>query len=287
MKVTFLSSKSYDDSSFNYGDCIFIDTGSDLVIYDCGSEEHAYRVMDYMEAKGYCKAKLVLSHNDADHFDGIPLLVERGYVADVYTLLLLKYKDELLDLLDDGRITRNSLTKRIEEIFDNIYSLGGSVNLHDMFTDCSICSDITIVGPDKDYALNAVAKRIDSREGDTIDKETIVNAVSCQVKVNVGSKQFLLCGDSNYEAIKDKLSNYHYIQLPHHGKLEHAKKIFADKDPVRTVYYVSDNTGDSNGGSSDLPRSGQKIRNTLNGDQVCTENTPAVSVPRRTLGYYK
>jgi metal-dependent hydrolase (beta-lactamase superfamily II) len=75
MKVTFLSANTYDDLSKNNGDCILVDNGTELVIFDCGCEEHAMRVVEYMEANSYEKAKLVLSHNDADHFDGIPYLI--------------------------------------------------------------------------------------------------------------------------------------------------------------------------------------------------------------------
>ncbi|MBQ9085683.1 MAG: MBL fold metallo-hydrolase, partial [Clostridia bacterium] len=75
MKVTFFSANTYDDPSKNNGDCILVDNGTELVIFDCGCEEHAMRVVDYMEANSYEKAKLVLSHNDADHFDGIPYLI--------------------------------------------------------------------------------------------------------------------------------------------------------------------------------------------------------------------
>ena len=76
MTVKFLSSKGYTDPGANNGDCILIDTGSELVIFDCGCEEHADRVLDYMKKRGYSKAKLVLSHNDGDHFDGIPYLMK-------------------------------------------------------------------------------------------------------------------------------------------------------------------------------------------------------------------
>ena len=95
MKVQFLSAKGYSDPSKNNGDCILVDNGSELVVYDCGCEEHARRVLNYMRQHGYRQAKVVLSHNDSDHFDGIPYLIERGAVSAVYTLLLLKYKDEL------------------------------------------------------------------------------------------------------------------------------------------------------------------------------------------------
>lgn len=286
MKVIFLSSQGYKDSGENKGDCILIDTNSELVIYDCGCEEHANRVIDYMDKHHYSKAKLVLSHNDADHFDGIPYLIEAGKISDVYTLLLLKYKDDLLEKINDKRITRDSLTRRISEIFANIYSLSGKVVLKDIFSDTFICNGISIIGPDREYALDAVAKRIDNRQGDTIDKETIVNAVSTQVKVIVGTKNLLLCGDSSYEAIKNKLSGFSLIQLPHHGKKEQADRIFEQKGSVGITYYVSDNTGNSNGGSDDLPVQGYNIKNTLKGDQECSSNSVGlINAPVRS--YYR
>lgn len=273
MKVTFFSANTYDDPSKNNGDCILVDNGSELVIFDCGCEEHAERVVEYMEANSYEKAKLVLSHNDADHFDGIPHLIEQGLLSEVYTLLLLKYKDELLDRINDKRRTRDSIAKSIEEIYSNIYSLSGEVTLKDIFTNTKVATGITIPGPDKEYSLEAVAKRIDGRESDDIDKETIVNAVSTQLSVDFGSgKKLLLTGDSSFKAIESTVKSHSAIQLPHHGKLAQAEEIFTVKDNT-TIYYVSDNTGDSNGGSDKLrekyPR-GRAIYNTINGDQTCS-----------------
>lgn len=275
-KVIFLSSKNYNDPSKNCGDCILIDTSSELVIFDCGCEEHAKQVENYMLNHNYSTAKMILSHNDADHFDGIPYLVDKGLISEVYTLLLLKYKDELLDLIDDGRRNRDSIAKSIEEIYDNIYSLSGTVTLKDIFTDTNIATDINIPGPDKDYALNAIAKNIDSRESDNIDKETIVNAVSTQVSITFSpNKKLLLTGDSSFKAIETNIKTHSAIQLPHHGKLDQADNIFSIKDN-QTIYYVSDNTGNSNGGSDKLrekyPR-GHVIYNTLNGEQVCTSDS--------------
>ena len=91
MKVIFMSDKGYTDKTANHGDCILVDTGSKLVIYDCGCQEHAERVLAYMNKTGYTQAEFILSHNDADHFDGLPYLIEAGVISRVYTLLLLKY----------------------------------------------------------------------------------------------------------------------------------------------------------------------------------------------------
>lgn len=196
---------------------------------------------------------------------------------------MLKYKDELLKRINDKRITRDSLARRISEIFENIYSLSGLVKLRDIFTDTQVCPGVTIVGPDQEYALDAVAKRIDNRQGDTIDKETVVNAVSTQVKVKVGTNNLLLCGDSSYEAIKDKLEEYSLIQLPHHGKKEQADSIFEQKGSLGITYYVSDNTGNTNGGSKDLPKRGYVIKNTKTGDQICTGwNSSLTNIPVRS-----
>ena len=170
MVVRFFSACNYSDSSKNNGDCILLDSGTELVIYDCGCEEHARRVVQYMDTHGFKKAKLVLSHNDADHFDGIPYLIEHGVLSEVYTLLLLKYKDELLDRVNDKRRTRESIANRIAEIYNNIYSLSAQVELKDIFTDTAVSAGVSIPGPGKEYSLNAVAKRIDSRESDLLSR---------------------------------------------------------------------------------------------------------------------
>ena len=125
MTVIFMSDKGYADKTANNGDCILVDTGSSLVIYDCGCQEHAERVLDYMKKARYTQAEFILSHNDADHFDGLPYLIEAGVISRVYTLLLLKYKKELLKLIGEGRVTEDSLTRKIQEKYDSIYSLSG------------------------------------------------------------------------------------------------------------------------------------------------------------------
>lgn len=285
MKTTFLGVTECYDSSKNNGDCILVDNGIELVVYDCGCEEHAIRVQQYMKDNGYKKIKVVLSHNDSDHFDGIPYLIDQGLVTDVYTLLLLKYKDELLERINDKRRSKESIARSIEEIYDNIYSLSGRVKLRDIFTETQPAANIYIPGPDKEYALNAVAKNIDSRQSDDIDKETIVNAVSTQLSVHIElEKKLLLTGDSSFKAIEQTIKTHSFIQLPHHGKLEQAESIFNVKDN-NTVYYVSDNTGNSNGGSDELMKKharGHVIHNTISGDQVCTEMSSRIIVPQRT-----
>ena len=291
MKVIFMSDKGYDDKTANHGDCILVDTGSSLVIYDCGCVEHAEHVLAYMKKAGYTHAEFILSHNDADHFDGLPHLIEVGVISRVYTLLLLKYKKELLKLIGDGRVTEDSLTRKIQKKYDNIYSLKGTVELVDALTLPSVCMGVKLIGPEKNAALAAVAKFLDNREGDTIDGETIYNAICFQTRVTMDDgKYLLLCGDSAYTMLKSNLKNMSYIQLPHHGKYEIAEKIFEQKDKefgLDVKYYVSDNTGTSNGGSDTLKKKnfGHSVTYTTAGDINVSAHVAAPQyVPGKSLG---
>ena len=90
MNTLMLSSKSYKESKeHDFGDCFISDNGNDVVVFDCGSNEHAEKVIEYLE-NNYGpdkKAIIVLSHNDSDHFNGIPKLIEENKVEKVYTIL--------------------------------------------------------------------------------------------------------------------------------------------------------------------------------------------------------
>ena len=275
MRIKILSIKGYENKEQNKGDCIIIDTGQQLVIYDCGCEEHAKQVEKYMEEHRFDKVHIILSHNDADHFTGIEYLINKDKVSSITTTLLLKHLDDILNELDDGRRTKHALIKQIKENFDNIASLTGN-NLNDALDrDWTIDPCVNFVGPSYDYLIEAVAKFLDNSESDNINMETIVNAISVQVEVIIGNHKLLLTGDASFEAIKDKIREYDAIQLPHHGKYNQAIKIFEEnKGRKDVIYLVSDNTGNTNGGSDELMASteiiGKKIKNTKKDEIIIT-----------------
>lgn len=264
--IHMLGSKGYENTNTNYGDCFLVIDGRDAVIYDCGSEEHAQKAIEILDNAGIEKAVVILSHNDDDHFRGIPYLIEEGRVEKLFTVLLLKYKDQLLDKIDDGRRNRDSISQAIKEKYDNIASLSGKVKLRDVYENADeLPSCAKFVGPDFDYMLGAAAKGLDGREGNTIDLETVTNAASVQIRIQFGSEKLLLTGDCTPAAIPEdeKLRTYKYIQLPHHGKAELAEMIFERTYPSNSiVFLISDNTGNTNGGSDKLKSKGHNVKNT-------------------------
>lgn len=147
---------------------------------------------------------------------------------------------------------------------------------------------VKFIGPDFDYMLEAAAKGLDGREGNTIDGETITNAASVQIELTIGMVKMLLTGDCSPEAIssEEALEKYTHIQLPHHGKSVLAEKIFdcvGDNNDI--IYIVSDNTGNSNGGSDTLNAKGKNVKNTKNiGNINISTNNSHTSYTGRTLG---
>lgn len=269
-EILILSSKNYENASTtNYGDCILINTGSELVIYDCGHETHADTVINYMSKNGFDKVKLILSHNDSDHFDGILKLLNEDKISVIRTTLLLKYKDTILEKIDDKRKTRDSVAQQILDLYDNIAQLSGAP-LEDIYEHPEdLCDEVSIIGPDFDYMIETVAKRLDGREGDTMDGETAVNATSIQAKVKIGTHSLLLCGDCSFPAIENIVRDYDAVQLPHHGKSKQAEQIFDKKsNQTYSVYIVSDNTGNTNGGSDNLITTGHRVYNTKTAGNV-------------------
>ncbi|MBO5141893.1 MAG: MBL fold metallo-hydrolase [Clostridia bacterium] len=275
MKTYVLSSQECENKEKNNGDCFVLDNGEEVVIFDCGCQEFANWVTNYIQKEGYSKIKVVLSHNDDDHFKGIPILVEKGIVSEITTVLLLKYVDELLDIIDDGRKNRESIKKQILDTYDNIKALSGC-GLQDALEYKEIAKGIKVIGPSKEYILNAAAKGLDTRESDTIDNSTITNATSIHLEVQIGDKKLLLTGDSSFESVmEENIKEFKYIQLPHHGNAEIGEKILnANKDKVDTTYIISDNTGNSNGGSDKIKTKGYSVINTkIDGTLEINEST--------------
>lgn len=286
--VKILSSKNYKEPSQDYGDCIIFVEGKTAIIFDCGSKEHAERAIEILNKNNIEKATVILSHNDDDHFKGIPHLITEGRVDKLFTILFFEYIDEVLDTLGDGRRREGPTGRAISELYDNISSLIGTVTLKDVYKDeGELPAQVEFIGPAFEYMLQAAAKGINNSEGDTIDGETIKNAASVQIKLTFENNAILLTGDCTPEAIPDTidLKSLDYIQLPHHGKPTLADEIFKKVYPSNSVsYIVSDNTGNSNGGSTGLNKRGKNVKNTKNDGDIDLTNSSNSTYTGRILG---
>ena len=293
MKLKALS-KYDNDNDTRFGDCILLYNSTELIVYDCGHVRHADEVKSFLEKNRLVnRVKIVISHNDSDHINGISDLMDylhqKGYQVTLFTSLYLKNTKEIMDILDDERRKPNATREHILEIFDNICTLvqkaeeyGFSVRNAELNTSVS---GGTIVGPTVEEFAGVVAAAIESDSAGTkIDGETVMNAASVQLKMKLDdARTILLCGDATPEYLHN-LSTYDIIQLPHHGKLNSAKQIFAKlDDPYFKTYFVSDNTGSgaTSGGSDELVT----YMKQENLDPAKNTKDGVVNIPENGLGY--
>lgn len=263
MKLRALSSYN-GDSDTRFGDCILIYGDANLVVYDCGHDDHAREVGAFLQAHPEInQIHVVISHNDCDHTDGVQSLLEdlseEGYSVTVYTALYLKSARKILKQFENKNRKLEPTKQHILETFDHIKEIVEKATdlgfkTENAVIDTEFCG-CSIVGPTEDEFSEVVAKAIEDGEVSHIEGETVMNAASIQVKCTLnGSQTILLCGDATPSYLHD-LDQYDIIQLPHHGKLDSAKEIFDKlKDPYSKQFFVSDNTGSAatSGGSDDL-----------------------------------
>lgn len=236
-----------------------------LIVYDCGHQRHADEVEAYLEKHLAIKeVHIVISHNDSDHINGISALMEylyeNNYTVTLYTSLYLKATKEILDILDDDRRTEKATREHILELFNNIKEIVEKAEEYEFTVkNAEVDTKVStgkIVGPTVDEFAAVVAEAIEKQSaGAKIDDETVMNAASVQLNIKIDdASEVLLCGDASPVYLHD-LDKYDLIQLPHHGKLGSAQKIFdALEDSYIKDFLVSDNTGSgaTSGGSDKL-----------------------------------
>ena len=269
MKLKALSHYN-DDMDTRFGDCILVYSSVSLIVFDCGHEKHAEAVKTFLQSNSLIKQiHIVISHNDSDHTNGVCGLLNwlknhKEYSVNVYSHQYLKYVDTILDKVDDGRRTRESLKETLLAEFDNIKTIietaqACGFTVTEAKKETSV-DDCTIVGPTvnefTDVAARAVDNRVNDKIGEGHAEETVMNAASIQLKCKLDNAAIiLLCGDASPDYLHN-LGSYDVIQLPHHGQLEDAQAIFEKLQgySYNKDYLISDNTGSSaaSGGSDKL-----------------------------------
>ena len=124
MKLRALSSYN-GDSDTRFGDCILIYGDANLVVYDCGHDNHAKEVSAFLRTHPEInQIHVVISHNDRDHTDGIHSLLEdlseSGYSVTIYTALYLKSARKILKQFENKNRKLEPTKQHILETFDHI-----------------------------------------------------------------------------------------------------------------------------------------------------------------------
>lgn len=102
---------------------------------------------------------IVITHPDQDHTIGIKKVLENFSVKKIYMNRPWKYVDDLFDKINDGRITKESLARRLREKYKTIADIEDmakekNIPIYEAFEGTHIEDELLILSPEKQYYLS-------------------------------------------------------------------------------------------------------------------------------------
>ena len=102
---------------------------------------------------------IVITHPDQDHTIGIKKVLENFSVKKIYMNRPWKYVDDLFDKVNDGRITKESLARRLREKYKTIADIEDmakekNIPIYEAFEGAHIEDELLILSPEKQYYLS-------------------------------------------------------------------------------------------------------------------------------------
>lgn len=184
---------------------------------------------------------VICSHSDQDHASGLTEILENYEVKALYMNRPWLYIDDIFDKVSDGRITKDSLERRLKEKYQYVakleeIALEKKVKIFETFQGKTICDKLEVLSPTKDFYLDLLVESdktpltdsvplmesFRNKESDFINKikehwnidslredvsTTAENEMSIVVLGKMETENFLLTGDAGLRGL-DIALNY-------------------------------------------------------------------------------
>ncbi|NBJ95158.1 ComEC/Rec2 family competence protein [Parablautia muri] len=197
---TFAKAASPDEMEVHFidvgeGDATLIKCGGQSMLIDAGDDSKGTAIQNYLQKQGVKNLDyLILTHPDADHIGGAPVIITKFNIDKVFVSNYekdTKTYQKLIQALDNKRL------KYITPKVGDKYYLG--------------TASITIAGPNKEY--------------------TDPNDASIALTIQNGKNKFLFTGDAEEKAEQDILENSIDIsadvyKVGHHGSKTSSSEAF-------------------------------------------------------------
>lgn len=178
---------------------------------------------------------VICSHSDVDHASGLSIILENFKVNHLIMNRPWRFIDELFEKVNDGRITKQSLEKRLREAYpyiDNLEKLAinKGIEIHDAFEGTKIYDKLTILSPKKQFYIdllvesnktplsestqnrgllekiaNAIKSAFESWTNELLREDvstTAENEMCVVVYAQMDEETFLLTGDAGIRALR-------------------------------------------------------------------------------------
>lgn len=139
-------------------------------VFDGGTSELGGALKRHMETYYYDNSSgkttvdfVICSHPHEDHASGLKEILENLDVKALYMNRPWNHIDELFNRVSDGRITKNSLARRLKEDYHYIADLEDIANeknipIYDAFEGDTIGGKLTVLSPSKEFYLDLIAE---------------------------------------------------------------------------------------------------------------------------------
>lgn len=144
-------------------------------VFDGGFEAHGKKMVEHMNQYYFNSSKfqtgrvskvinfIFVSHPDQDHTIGIKTILENFTVEKIYMNRPWLYIEELWEKVNDGRITKDSLYRRLREKYKTIaeiedIALGKAIPIYEAFQGEEIEGSLLIASPSKQFYLTLIVE---------------------------------------------------------------------------------------------------------------------------------
>lgn len=146
-----------------------------VAVYDTGFQAHGEEMVRHLN-KYYFDDQynqkrrenkvidcVIISHPDQDHVSGTKEIFKNFFVKRLYMNRPWLYVDELYSKIDDGRITKESLRRRLRENFSYIadieyFATYYDIPINEVFNPDLIEDKFVVLSPSKDFYLDLLVE---------------------------------------------------------------------------------------------------------------------------------
>lgn len=138
-------------------------------VYDGGTQKYGEALVSHLNNYYFQSEEnpaidfVICSHTDQDHASGLSILLDNFNVGALIMNRPWLYIDDIFDKVTDGRITKDSLEKRLKDAYPYIRALEdkadeNNVSIYEGFQGMTIYKLLTILSPTKEFYLDLLVE---------------------------------------------------------------------------------------------------------------------------------
>lgn len=138
-------------------------------VYDGGTQAYGEALKNHMIEYYFPSVDepeidfVICSHSDLDHASGLSVILENFKVKNLIMNRPWLYVDDIFDKVNDGRITKQSLEKRLREAYpyiDNLEKIANDkeIEINEAFEGTTIYKKLKILSPSKQFYLDLLVE---------------------------------------------------------------------------------------------------------------------------------